>query len=450
MLSKIFKVISAPFVFIWTIIDKLIVVNITRLFLKISDLWGDNNTSLEAWLFKSNTLVFLSLFISLMFFFLVNTKAMQLTQSNADVLHNQPVVAIYNKEAYVIDGIPKTVDVTLIGSSSDLYLAKQLPESEIKIDLSNLSPGTHKVNLKYNQPLANIKYRVDPSVITVVVHPKVSTVKTLSVELLNQDTLDPKLVIQGKELSKDQVVVKGSEEKLERIASVKALIDVNTLRNVEVGKIVARDIPLAAYDQNGTRVKVEIVPKRISATLDIASPSKSVPIKIIPAGNVAFGKAINTITSSVTNITIYGDETALKTINFVPVKINVAGIKSSKDYNVLIKKPVGVRHMSSNNASVSVTLGTETTKEINNVYIEYKNLAPGLNVQATSAGDTKVSVILKGVKTVVDKLDATQIQAYVDLAGYSRGTHTVPVKVTGEDLRVNYQPKVSKITLKIN
>ena len=31
----------------------------------------------------------------------------------------------YNKEAYIIEGLPETADVTLIGRTVDLYLAKQ-------------------------------------------------------------------------------------------------------------------------------------------------------------------------------------------------------------------------------------------------------------------------------------------------------------------------------------
>ena len=45
------------------------------------------------------------------------------------------MTAEYNEEAYVIEGLPETVDITLIGRSSDIYLAKQYPTNEVSVDL---------------------------------------------------------------------------------------------------------------------------------------------------------------------------------------------------------------------------------------------------------------------------------------------------------------------------
>ena len=65
--------------------------------------------------------------------------------NSAEVLYNQKITALYNKESYVIEGLPETVDITLIGRRSDLYLAKQYPTDEVVIDLRNLKQGTHTV-----------------------------------------------------------------------------------------------------------------------------------------------------------------------------------------------------------------------------------------------------------------------------------------------------------------
>ena len=54
---------------------------------------------------------------------------------------------------------------------------------------------------------------------------------------------------------------------------------------------------------------------------------------------------------------------------------------------------------------------------------------------AASEADTKVDVLVRGVSTVIDEIDATDIKAYVDLTGYGVGTHNVPVKVTGSELK---------------
>ena len=79
------------------LIDKTVVVPITKFFLTISEKFGKKTGSLEKWLVKKNTLVFISLIISLMFFFYVDSRSTILIDSSAEVLRNQKVEATYNK-----------------------------------------------------------------------------------------------------------------------------------------------------------------------------------------------------------------------------------------------------------------------------------------------------------------------------------------------------------------
>ncbi len=83
----------------------------------------------------------------------------------------------------------------MIGSKTDLFIAKQSPSFDIQIDLTGLKPGTHKVNIKYSQALTNLDYMVNPSVATVIIYDKVSKSSSLTVDVLNQDKLDPKMVL---------------------------------------------------------------------------------------------------------------------------------------------------------------------------------------------------------------------------------------------------------------
>ena len=134
------------------------------------------------------------------------------------------------------------------------------------------------------------------------------------------------------------------------MATVKALIDINNLVKTEVGIITMNDIPLKAYDENGNVVDVEIVPEKITADITITSPSKELPIKVIPKGTVVFGQAISEITSDFSKVTVYGSEEALEKLNYISVEVDVDGLKSNKDYSETIKKPSGVRYISTNTA----------------------------------------------------------------------------------------------------
>ena len=443
-MSKLFKAIGH-------FIDKKIVLPIAKFFTGISKKFKGNGRNFEKMLTMKPGMIIVSLLIALGVFSIADSKTTSLIETSAEVLYDQPISATYNEEAYVVEGLPKTVDITLIGRKSDVYLAKQLPTNDITIDLTGLKPGVHKVNLKYKKALSSVEYKLDPSVATIVIYEKQSKEKEVNYEVINKDKIDSKLMVEDVSLSTDKVFVKGKEATINEVASVKALVDLKNLVDPGVGEQELKDVKLVAYDNRGKKVNVEIVPSKVTATLKIASPQKEVPIRVIPKNykNIVFGKSISSITPNISKVTIYGNSSKLEKISYIPVYVDVSDLKEDKQFALTIKKPTGVRAMSVSNVTVSVSLGDEATKEFDNIYLEYENLGDGLVVQAASQDSTKVTVSVKGVQKVLSDMDPTTIKAYVDLKGLKAGQHEVPVLVTGSDLRAKYSSKTTKVTLRI-
>ena len=247
----------------------------------------------------------------------------------------------------------------------------------------------------------------------------------------------------------DKVVIKGAEHRLNEVTSVKALLDIDNIPEQKSGNITVKDVPLKAYNAKGDVVDVEIVPAKINVDLSISSPSKEVPIKIIPKGDVTFGKAISSISQSTTKVTVYGDQDKLKDITSIPVTVDVSDLKDNKEYKLELQKPVGVRSLSINNITVKITLDNESNKDFNNINIESRNLADGYSVQGVDANSTQVTVTVKGVTSVINSIQAADINAYIDLSGYTEGEYEVPVNVEGMDVRATYISKTQKVKIKI-
>lgn len=447
-MKTIINKIKAFFQIIWNIIDKIIIMPVTKLVYKISSLTG-NGKKFENWLSSANTLLFISLGLAIATFIIIDKKIIIFNDNTAEVLKNQQVKSIYNEEAYVVEGLPETVDVTLIGSKTDLYIAKQSSSHDVTIDLSGLKPGTHKVNINYNQNVGNIDYMVNPSSVTVVIYRKESKSATLSMDVINKDKLDSKLVIEEMNYDNDKVVIKGAEHQLNDVASVKALLDIDTIPEQKKGTFTVKDVPLRAYNTKGDVVDVELVPSKIDVELKVDSPSKEVPIKIIPEGEVSFGKAISSISQSETKVTIYGDESDLENVSFIPVKVNVSDLKEDKEYKLELKKPVGARSLSVNNITVKIALDSVSNKDFENIDIESRNLEDGYIVQGVDENSTKVNVTVKGVQDVIKNIQASDITAYIDLSKYKEGEHEVEVKVEGSELKATYTSKITKVKIRI-
>ena len=413
--------------------------------LKIANFFKDNTKNLDRIASKKSTLIIVSLILAFGVFVIVDQESNVMIDQYAEVLYDEPVTAVYNEELYVVEGLPETVDITLIGQRRHIFLAKQAPSKGVTVDLTGLKPGNHKVTLNYSQRLKSLDYRLDPSEVTVTIYEKVSATKSLTVDILHQDELDSKLYIDNVELDRTDVIIKGAQYKLDKVATVRALVDVEEINKPKAGEITLKDVPLVAYDEEGQRVDVEIVPSTVDAKLTITSPSKEIPVKVVPTGKLAFGKSIESINTSVSTVTVYGQQDAIDKIEELEVEVDVKGLDKDKKFTVTLKKPKGITEISEKTITVDVKVANSTTKEFTVNTIEFRNLADGLSVQALSAADTTVTVSVSGSSDIVDKLDASSIVAYVDLKDYGVGEHEVEVHVEKSDLKLTYTPKTKKI-----
>lgn len=426
-------------------VDKTVITPISRFIYFFKKKLNKSRGWLDQLLNKPRFLIYLSLMLSVIVFLLVDSKVINLVESQAEVIRDLNVVVKYNEEAYVIEGVPETVDITMTGRKSDIYLARNLAEYQVELDLSNYqaSDSPYKVDFKYTKSVDNLNYTLSPSFVNVIIRQKVSDMASVQYDLFNLDSLDPKLNVSSVVLDRNEVAVKGSEETLEKIASVKALVDLDNKILTESGNHELTDVNLVAYDNQGKILEnVEIVPSSINATVSLDSYSKTLPVQITTTGNLIAGKAIASIQISGSDsysITAYGDKSDLEDLNYLPVSIDIDGLgkDSTKTYNISLSKPSGVRYLSDNTVKVSVTFANEEQKSID---IGSKIITNGLSDSLTAnvASGTNVSVQVKGVSSVIETITEEDISAYVDLSGLTKGEHTVEVKIDNKNPLVTY------------
>ncbi len=433
------------FLGIYHILDRILITPISRVIYLLSDKLKTNSNKIEKILNRPNILLYLALVFAIMMFFLVDREVINLVQNEAEILANQPVKVLYNEEAYVVEGLVDSVDIILTGNKSAIYLAKQLGGHEVVLDLTDYKPSNspYRVKLTYNQTVDSIKYKIDPTYVTVTIKNKVSKLFGVSYELLNEEKLNEKLSVENVELSESEVVVKGSEDALDKIATVKALVDLSNKDYADAGLYETDNIPLVAYDEKGNLLtNVEIVPKTLTASVTLDTYKATVPIKVSTTGTLVTGKAISAITINGKenySVDIYGEKSVIDSITSVPVTIDVNGLgnSGSKTYNVTVTKPAGVRSISESSAKISISFGDEKQKTINITDFHSKNLDGTLSVNFPPQNGV-VSIQVKGVESVINNITEENISAYVDLAGYGAGSYEVDLKIEGDDPKVTY------------
>lgn len=433
--------------------DKILITPIMKLVLKITDFFKVHSHGFEQLITTKKALLIISLFIAFLAFYYLDRNSNIMMNNYAERITGETVKALYNEEAYVVEGIPKTADVVLIGSKSNIYLAKQYPTKGISIDLRDLSVGTHRVQLKYSQSFSFVDYTIDPSYITVVIYDKVSGSREAGYELLHRESLDSKLDITDVTLSKSEITIKGNENTLNKVGFVKAMVDLSNLVSPKVGKMTLKNCNLVAYDDSGKVVDVEILPKTVDAELTLSSSSKTVPIKVMPFenGKLALGYAISSLTPDSNSIEIYGSEENLAKIEYVPVYVDIDGVSANKTYTVNIEKPNGIRDISIKTLTVKLTVTKESQTEVPDVQIIHQNLNSDLKVMTMNKDDVKTAVLVKGSEEALKKLDANKVTAVIDLAKYtSPGEYEVEVTASGEDTNLSYEAKTKKVKVVIS
>jgi len=435
------------------IIDKYIVFPITKLILFITEKINKSGRKFELWLSRSNTLLFISLFIAIAIFIVVDQRIISFSTNSAEVFKGQQVNVLYNEEAYVIEGLPDTVDITLIGSKADLYIAKQSSNHSVKVDLEGLGPGTHKVAIEYDQGISNIEYSVNPSVATVIIYEKVSDTKPLTYDVLNEDKLKNTLVIDSVKLDNTEITVRGAEYKVDQVAAVKALIDVDAIDSQTVGthKLDGKDIKLKAYDKAGNIVDVEFVPESIGAEIEISSPSKQIALNFVPVGILPFGKAISSYSFSTSTITVYGSQSVLSGLESIDMEVDISNLTDDEKLKLEVPIPSGATSVSENYVTLSLTVTDTASKPVEfNVSLTGVNVGEGLVAQPAGEDNSVITVKVQGAKEVIDNISASDITVFVDLSGYSEpGTYDVDIQVSGTNPLATYVLEKRKATINI-
>ena len=427
-----------------SIFDKLVINTLTKILIKFQGLINSIGKYFDKMSSNKSFLLVVALVLAFTTFIIIDKEGDVTIDQYAEVLYDQPVTAIYNEESYVVEGLPKTVDITLLGQKRHIFLAKQTPSTGVTVELNNYKPGQYTVPLKYTTRLKNLDYKLDPSEVTITIYKKVSTTKSLSYDILHSDNLNSKLYIDKVTLDRNEVIVKGSEKSLDKVASVKALVDAEKIPENSTGEITLKDVPLVAYNSNGKIMDVEIVPKAITCKVTVTSPSKEVPIKVVPNGTLALGKSISRIDPSISKVTVYGKASAVDQLDQITVPIDIDGLSKDKTYEVTIEKPEGITELSTTQMTIKVYLSESSSKTIKNVRIVTENLSDKYSVSALSAEDSTVDVKVTGSADALKNVKAENIKAYVDLANVSPGNNKLKVQVTGDDVTLTYSVKTNK------
>ena len=350
----------------------------------------------------------------------------------------------YNEEVYEISGLPDSVSVTIAGEISDIQMAKSNSNYQVVADLSGLTEGTYTIDLVPTNFSDRLTVTCSPSTATVTIRKKISWKKSISYDFINTDKMDTKFILGTPEFETNEVIVRASEETVSRIALVKALIDVSNVEGT-----FEQYATLVAFDDQGNRVDVDMVPSTIKANVEVTSPNKSVPIVLNILGELPNNKAIESVAMDHEAITIYAQESVLNSIERFTVDVDVSQMVSDSSIVATIKLPSGVKSSSISKVNLEFKLCDAETRILENVNVAWKNLPSKLKFEIIDANNAHTNIILTGSKENIEKITSDDVEAYVDMNGVKVGKVTLDVICEGNNPFVKYTAETETIEFNI-
>jgi YbbR domain-containing protein len=218
--------------------------------------------------------------------------------------------------------------------------------------------------------------------------------------------------------------VRGASGTLSRVATgdVIAVLDLRTART-------GRRLFPVGPDQVRCPFGVEVVQVTPSAVAMSLEPSATRLIPVVPAveGRPAPGFVVGVLSAEPRAVEVIGPESVIKRATEVLTEpVAVHGAKDHvKEIVVLGLMDPALRLKTVRSATVTVHIvPAPQERTIRNRPVHLRNLAPALSAQAVP---TAVELTLRGHRDALNRIDADEIGAFVDLAGLGPGQYLLPV-----------------------
>ena len=358
-------------------------------------------------------------------------------------IDNIPVNVLSNDEVYEVSGIPTNVKAYVVGDMSDITLIRTQRAYSVVADLTGLLEGTHEVKLSPKDFSTRVEVALSQSSAVVTIKKKVSQHFNLEYDFINTDKMNQEYVLSDPIFKDQEIIIRASQDTLAQIGIVKALIDASG-----VNADFVQTAPIVAYDQDGNKMNVDIIPSTVQVSVGVSSPNKTVNIMVVPNGDIPNGMAIESIVLDQQNVTIFGRETVLQNIESIQVPIDATTLSADTSLVADIPLPTGVKKTSVNRVNMQVTLGMGVSSRVEDVFIQFVNNVQGYRFTLVNPADTMTAIDIFGTQSNVDTITADDFYVYFDMSKLEEGEQDVQL------LLRSYKPLVKaslvKQTIRIN
>ena len=186
--------------------------------------------------------------------------------SNKSVTLRMPLDVTIDNNKYIVSGYPQYVKVKVTGPSALVTTTSNTQNFKVYADLSDLTPGKHRVKLKTSGLNSELTSKIEPQYINVNIQPRKTITMKVTIRLSTRD-LDNGYKLGRPHSDIQTVQVTGSRDEVNKVNRIVAFVAIPH----DAKDNIARQVTLQAIDRNGQTLNVVI--SQSSSSNDSSSSS---------------------------------------------------------------------------------------------------------------------------------------------------------------------------------
>jgi YbbR domain-containing protein len=364
-------------------------------------------------------------------------------ENNAETIADVPVKAYYDTENLVVSGIPDTVDVTVKGPNPSVQSAKGLRNFEVYIDLTDAKIGSQTVKLRIKDLSNKLTATLEPAFANITVQEKITKEFSVDAEF-NSALIEEGYVAETAIVEPNKVKITGAKDTIERIAYVKATLDMKGT----IQQAITKEARIRVLDRELNKLEVVVEPESVSVTIPVKSTSKTVPINVVQKGTPPSGVTINSIDLDVNEATIIASEEVLKSTEAVRVEVDVSKIDKDSILTLPVIISEGIKKVTPELVKVNIKVNKEEGKDFSGLPIKTQGLSEEYKAIFKDPVTAAVNLSIFGPSQTIRQLEASDFSLYVDLSTLDEGEHDVEIKVnSSSDVNWKLEKNNAKLTI---
>ena len=200
----------------------------------------------------------------------LNNNQSSALMSNKSVTLRMPLDVTIDYNKYIVSGYPQYVKVKVTGPSALVTTTSNTQNFKVYADLSDLTPGKHRVKLKTSGLNSELTSKIEPQYINVNIQPRKTITMKVTIRLSTRD-LDNGYKLGRPHSDIQTVQVTGSRDEVNKVNRIVAFVAIPH----DAKDNIARQVTLQAIDRNGQTLNVVISPTTTNVSIPISAGSQS-------------------------------------------------------------------------------------------------------------------------------------------------------------------------------